>query len=64
MQKYIQILFGAKPPPHKPHGILSVEHSAGVSAEHDGLCMTILISCKSALEDVAVSSNYAWLEIR
>ncbi|XP_035212912.1 8-oxo-dGDP phosphatase NUDT18-like [Stegodyphus dumicola] len=64
MQKYIQILFGAKPPPHKPHGILSVEHCAGVSAEHDGLCMTILISCKSALEDVAVSSNYAWLEIR
>ncbi|CAL1290396.1 unnamed protein product [Larinioides sclopetarius] len=64
LRKYIQVLFGSNPPPHKPHGIMSVEHSAQPTGEHDGICLTLLISCKSALEDVAVSANYAWMEIR
>lgn len=64
LRKYIQVIFGSNPPPHKPHGVLSVEHSAQPAGEHDGVCLSLLVSCKSALEDVGIASHHSWLEIR
>lgn len=58
------MLFGPNPPPHKPHGILSVEHKGHPPEKNDGMCITLLVSFKSALEDVSIAANYAWFEIQ
>ncbi|GAB6032555.1 hypothetical protein CHUAL_011447 [Chamberlinius hualienensis] len=63
LKKYTQEIFGSDLPPHKPHGLLSMEHSGKPSYEHDGMCLTILISVRAALEDVNLSDGYTWLEL-
>lgn len=63
LKKFVQSIFSSEPPPHKPHGVLSLEHSGAPVGEHDGLCLTLLVSCKAALEDLSLSPRYTWLEV-
>lgn len=64
LKRYMQEVFGVDLPPHRPHGVLSMEHSGKPMHEHDGLCLTILVSVKSALEDVHLADDaYTWLEL-
>ncbi|XP_076304829.1 8-oxo-dGDP phosphatase NUDT18 [Tachypleus tridentatus] len=63
LKKFVTSIFGPETPPHKPHGVLSVEHSGQPEDELDGLCLTLLISCKTPLEDVKIAPMYTWLEL-
>lgn len=63
LKKYMQEVFGSELPPHKPHGVLSMEHSGKPMHEHDGVCLTILVSVRSALEDISLIDSYTWLEL-
>ncbi|XP_023238653.1 8-oxo-dGDP phosphatase NUDT18-like [Centruroides sculpturatus] len=63
LRRFIQYLFGPDLPSHKPHGVLSVEHNGDPPKEHDGLCLSILVSCKDALEDVPLNHGFTWLEV-
>lgn len=59
-----QSIFGNEMPPHKPHGILTLEHNGMPCEEHDGLGLTLLVSIKNPLEDVGIiNSKYTWLEM-
>lgn len=50
-------------PPHKPHGVLSVEHCGKPEGSNDGLCMTILIAFRVPLEEVFPIDKYTWLMV-
>ncbi|KAG1701177.1 8-oxo-dGDP phosphatase NUDT18 [Nymphon striatum] len=64
LKRYVQSIFGNEMPPHKPHGILTVEHDGMPCEEHDGLGLTLLVSIKNPLEDVGViNDKYTWLEV-
>ncbi|XP_064473053.1 8-oxo-dGDP phosphatase NUDT18-like isoform X2 [Ornithodoros turicata] len=63
LKKFVHSIFSSEPPPHKPHGVLSLEHSGAPVGEHDGLCLALLVSCKAALEDISLSPGYTWLEV-
>ncbi|XP_063225629.1 8-oxo-dGDP phosphatase NUDT18 [Bacillus rossius redtenbacheri] len=63
LKKYMMNIFGADVPPHKPHGILSVEHSGKPEGVHDGVCLTVLVSFRVPLEDVGIIDKYTWLEV-
>lgn len=63
LKRYMQEVFTEDLPPHKPHGLLSMEHSGVPSHENDGLCLTLLVSVRSALEDVHMAPEYTWLEL-
>ena len=45
-------IFGADLPQHRPHGMLSVEHSGKPAHSNDGSCFTLLVSIRVALEEV------------
>lgn len=57
----VQCIFNSEPPPHKPLGVLSLEHSG--RGEQDGLCLCLLVSCKAALEEATLTPGYTWLEV-
>lgn len=40
-----------------------MEHSGKPIQEHDGICLTILVSVRAALEDVHLIDDYTWLEL-
>ncbi|CAN8018508.1 unnamed protein product [Ixodes persulcatus] len=61
LKRFIQSIFSSEPPPHKPLGVLSLEHSG--RGEEDGLCISLLVSCKAALEEVTLTPGYTWLEV-
>ena len=63
LKKYLTEIFGAEIPPHKPHGLLSLEHSGRPANSNDGCCLTLLISLKVPLESVCLIDNYSWLEL-
>ena len=44
-------------------GVLSMEHSGKPLHEHDGLCLTVLVSVRTALEDASLVDGYTWLEL-
>lgn len=48
-------------PQHRPHGLLSVEYSGEESG--DGICFTILVSFRPALEEVTIMGKYIWHEV-
>jgi len=50
-------------PPHRPHGLLSAEHSGKPATSNDGVCLTLLVSVGVALEDVSLADKYAWLQV-
>jgi len=63
LKKYMTEIFGAEIPPHKPHGLLSLEHSGRPANSNDGCCLTLLISLKVPLESVCLIDKYSWLEL-
>lgn len=63
LKKYMIEIFGNDLPPHRPHGLLSVEHSGKPAHSNDGCCLSLLISVRVPLEDVVLIDKYAWLEL-
>ncbi|KAL1131954.1 hypothetical protein AAG570_011565 [Ranatra chinensis] len=63
LRKFMVEIFGADVPPHKPHGILNVEHCGKPAGKNDGLCITILVSFRVPLEEVFPIDKYTWLMI-
>lgn len=64
LKRFMQNMFSSEPPPHKPLGVLSLEHDGSDGGgEHDGLCLCLLVSCKGAVEDVSLTPGYTWLEV-
>lgn len=63
LKKFMCEIFGADIPHHKPHGLLSLEHSGRPAASNDGSCFTLLVSMKVPLESVVLIDKYSWLEL-
>uniref|UniRef100_A0A1B6GQA1 Nudix hydrolase domain-containing protein n=2 Tax=Cuerna arida TaxID=1464854 RepID=A0A1B6GQA1_9HEMI len=63
IRKFMVEIFGADVPPHKPHGVLNVEHCGKPEGSNDGLCMTILIAFRVPLEEVFPIDKYTWLMV-
>lgn len=63
LKKYMTEIFGCDLPPHRPHGLLTVEHSGKPAHSNDGCCLTLLLSIRVPLEEVVLIDKYAWLEI-
>jgi 8-oxo-dGDP phosphatase len=54
---FLQEIFGSELPAHRPHGVLSVEHTPSSTDperedEGDGFCLTVLVSIRQPLEEV------------
>lgn len=65
LRKFLVEIFGADLPQHRPHGLLSVEHSpAGPDEETtDGACLTLLVAFRPPLEEVPIIGKYVWHEV-
>ena len=48
MKRYLTEVFGSDLPPHRPHGLLSIEHSGKPAHSNDGACFTVLASIRWA----------------
>ncbi|OTF79474.1 nucleoside diphosphate-linked moiety X motif 18-like protein, partial [Euroglyphus maynei] len=49
-------------PPHKPIGLIAIEYNyAKQSDQYDGLCLTLLVHCKSA--DSPVHNSFTWITL-
>ncbi|KAF2885253.1 hypothetical protein ILUMI_20919 [Ignelater luminosus] len=53
-------IFGAEVAPHRPHGLLSVEHDP--KNDEDGACLTMLVAFRSPLEEVPIIGKCVWHE--
>lgn len=67
LRKFLIELFGAELPQHRPHGILSIEHfpttSEFTTSVSDGICITVLVAFRPALEDVSLLGKCIWHEL-
>ncbi len=63
LRKYLTEILGHDLPPHKPHGLLSVEHSGKPESGHDGVCMTLLVSVRAPIEEVCLIDKYMWRQV-
>ena len=63
LKKYMTEIFGSDLPAHRPHGILSVEHSGKPAHSNDGCCLTLLVSIRVPLEEVCLIDKYSWMEL-
>ncbi len=63
LKKYMTEIFGSELPAHRPHGLLSVEHSGKPSHSNDGCCLTLLVSVRVPLESVCLIDKYSWLPL-
>lgn len=63
LKKYMTEIFGSDLPPHRPAGLLSVEHDGKTSFECDGLCLTMIVPVRKALEEVTLIDKYCWTEL-
>lgn len=65
LRKFMIEIFGADLPPHRPHGILSVEYSPVGSGSNatDGICLSVLVPIRSNLEDVGLIAKCTWQEL-
>ncbi len=63
LKRYMTEMFGSDLPPHRPHGLLSVEHSGKPAHSNDGCCLTLLVSVRVPLESVCLIDKYNWLEV-
>jgi len=63
LRKYMNEIFGADLPQHRPHGILGVEYNGKPAAQHDGMTLNILVSVREPLEDVVIIDKYTWKEV-
>lgn len=60
----LQEIFGSDLPPHRPQGILNAElKTSNPSGTHDGVCLSLLVPIRKALEDVALIDKYSWVEL-
>ena len=51
-------------PPHRPQGVLGTEICTGLPGENkDGVCLTVFVPIKKALEDVPLIDKYSWFEV-
>ncbi|RWS23721.1 nudix hydrolase-like protein [Leptotrombidium deliense] len=57
---YFLVVFANRIPAHKPHGLFSVEHNAN---EADGVCFTVLVSCKEPLEESTLTADFKWIQL-
>lgn len=63
MRTILQEFFVGELPQHRPQGILAVEHNAS-GIVTDGICLTVLVPFRPALEDVSlVEKNAVWHEL-
>lgn len=60
-----QFIFGDHLPPHKPCGLLAVEHAhPSLPDQCDGLCLSLLVVCKDQLEEtVNPKPGFTWLPL-
>lgn len=64
LRKFMIELFGAELPQHRPHGVLTIEHSPSpVPHTTDGICITLLVAFRPALEEVALIGKCVWHEL-
>jgi len=63
LRKYMNEIFGAELPQHRPHGILSVEYNGVPAGQHDGMTLNLLVSVRQPLEDVVIIDKYEWKEV-
>lgn len=67
LRKFMIELFGADLPQHRPHGVLSLEQSPSSTSNSistDGLCVTVLVIFRPALEEVSILKNKCvWHEV-
>ncbi|XP_073981604.1 8-oxo-dGDP phosphatase NUDT18 [Rhodnius prolixus] len=64
LRTFMMDIFGADVPPHKPHGIVSVEHCGEpAGGVNDGMCLTMLVSFRVPLENVFLIDKYTWFMI-
>nr|XP_027209633.1 8-oxo-dGDP phosphatase NUDT18-like [Penaeus vannamei] len=64
LRKYMTEIFGSDLPPHRPQGVLNVElQTSSPRGSHDGLCITILVPIRKALEEVPLIDKYSWVEL-
>ncbi len=63
LRRFLTEIFGADLPPHRPHGLLSVEHSGRPEASNDGCCLTLLVSVRAPLEEACLIDKYSWREV-
>ncbi|CAG0882782.1 unnamed protein product [Cyprideis torosa] len=65
LKRYMTEIFGASLPPHRPHGLLSLEHSPALQEnETDGLTLNLLVTIRCPLEDAPLIDKYSWIPIR
>ncbi|KAF5308665.1 hypothetical protein FQR65_LT06126 [Abscondita terminalis] len=60
LRRFMVELFGAEVPTHRPHGILSLEHRTNTNV--DGMCLTVLVVFRAALEEVPIIGKCVWHE--
>lgn len=63
LRKFLIELFGADLPQHRPHGVLSVEHNPIDKGSSDGICITVLVAFRPALEDISLLGKCIWQEL-
>jgi len=63
LKKYMNEIFGADLPPHRPVGVLSLEYNGNPAGQHDGVCVNILIGVRCALEEILLIDKYSWKEL-
>lgn len=63
LQLLFKEIFGADVAPHKPHGVLSIEHCGRPEATNDGFCLSLLVTFQSPLEDVFPIGKYNWTAV-
>ncbi|CAD7092497.1 unnamed protein product [Hermetia illucens] len=64
LRKFMIEMFGADLPQHRPHGVLTIEHSPSAPPHTtDGLCITLLVAFRPALEEVSLIGKCVWHEL-
>jgi len=64
LKKFMTEMFGADLPSHRPHGVLALGHCSRPEPENgDGLSLTLLVSVRMPLEEVALIDKYSWLKV-
>ncbi|XP_015793335.1 8-oxo-dGDP phosphatase NUDT18 [Tetranychus urticae] len=63
LKRFVQYIFNNQAPQHRPHGVLSIEHSGFPLTEKDGLCLTLLVSCVVPMEQSSPRDSYSWQEV-
>jgi len=64
LKKFMTEIFGADLPSHRPHGVLALGHRYQTPPKvSDGLCVTLLVSVRLPLEEVALIDKYSWFDV-